>query len=173
MARSAEAAQFFKHPQDLHPEHLQSLLIVVARNSTTDSAWPISSNPWAKYNDRSRKDCNLQIPQWKIVRASTAAPVYFPPEVIEWDASDASKSFVFVDGGTTAYNCPAFLMAAWSPSRRTGWLAARRGQTAGGVDRHRLEPGHRLERRRSWDEPAGRRAQYAERGDIRHRSIRT
>ena len=115
--------EFFKDPQDLHPEHLQSLLIVVTRNSTTDSAWPISSNPWAKYNDRSRKDCNLQIPQWKIVRASTAAPVYFPPEVIEWDASDASKSFVFVDGGTTAYNCPAFLMARMvtEPAYRLGW----------------------------------------------------
>ena len=72
---------------------------------------------------RSRKDCNLQIPQWKIVRASTAAPVYFPPEVIEWDASDPSKSFVFVDGGTTAYNCPAFLMARMvtEPAYRLGW----------------------------------------------------
>jgi hypothetical protein len=47
---------------------------------------------------------------WQIVRASTAAPVYFPPETIAWDKDDAAKQFVFVDGGTTAYNNPAFLL---------------------------------------------------------------
>ena len=90
---------------------------------TTDSAWPILSNPWAKYNDPSRADCNLKIPLWKIVRASTAAPVYFPPEVIAWDPVDQKKSFVFVDGGTTAYNNPAFLAARMvtEPAYRVGW----------------------------------------------------
>ena len=83
---------------------------MVTRNATTDSAWPIFSNPWSKYNRRDRKDCNLRIPLWQIVRASTAAPVYFPPETIAWDKDDASKQFVFVDGGTTAYNNPAFLL---------------------------------------------------------------
>jgi uncharacterized protein len=93
----------------LEPEHLKCLLLVVTRNQTTDSAWPILTNPWAKYNDRNRKDCNLRIPLWQIVRASTAAPVYFPPEVIAWDKDNPAKQFVFVDGGTTAYNNPAFL----------------------------------------------------------------
>ena len=107
----------------LEPEHLQCLLLVVARNATTDSAWPISSNPWAKYNERSRKDCNLRLPLWQIVRASTAAPVYFPPEVIEFDKDDPAKTFVFVDGGTTAYNNPAFLMyrMAVEPAYGLGW----------------------------------------------------
>jgi hypothetical protein len=115
--------EFFKDPEDLSPDHLNCLLIVVTRNCTTDSAWPISSNPWAKYNALTRGDCNLGLAQWKIVRASTAAPVYFPPEVISWDANDPSKSFVFVDGGTTAYNCPAFLMARMvtEPAYRLGW----------------------------------------------------
>jgi uncharacterized protein len=94
----------------LEPEHLQCLLLVVTRNATTDSAWPIFSNPWSKYNRRDRKDCNLRIPLWQIVRASTAAPVYFPPETIAWDKDDPAKKFVFVDGGTTAYNNPAFLL---------------------------------------------------------------
>jgi len=115
--------EFFRDPESLHPEYLRTLLVVVTRNATTDSAWPISSNPWAAYNGRDRKDCNLGIQQWKVVRASTAAPVYFPPEVIAWDPSDASKSFVFVDGGTTAYNCPAFLMARMvtEPAYRLSW----------------------------------------------------
>jgi patatin-like phospholipase/acyl hydrolase len=115
--------EFFKAPESLKPEYLKTLLLVVTRNATTDSAWPISSNPWAKYNAVDRKDCNLCVPQWKIVRASTAAPVYFPPEVIEWSDGDPSESFVFVDGGTTAYNNPAFLMArmATEPAYRLRW----------------------------------------------------
>lgn len=94
----------------LKPDDLKCLLLAVTRNQSTDSPWPISSNPQAKYNDTSRDDCNLNIPLWQIVRASTAAPVFFPPEVIQWDPNDESKSFVFVDGGVTPYNNPAFLL---------------------------------------------------------------
>jgi hypothetical protein len=94
----------------LEPQHLHCLLLVVTHNVTTDSPWPISSNPDAKYNDADRKDCNLRIPLWQLVRASTAAPVYFPPEVLQWDKSDPGKTFVFVDGGVTPYNNPAFLI---------------------------------------------------------------
>ena len=107
----------------LAAEHLQTLLLVVMRNATTDSAWPLSSNPFARYNHPTRKDCNLLVPLWRIVRASTAAPVYFPPEVIEWEPGNAKKSFVFVDGGTTSYNNPAFLMTrmATEPAYKLGW----------------------------------------------------
>ncbi len=107
----------------LKPDDLQCLFLAVTLNRTTDSPWPISSNPQAKYNDTSRPDCNLQIPLWKIVRASTAAPVFFPPEIIRWDADDPSKSFVFVDGGMTPYNNPAFLLyrMVTEPAYRLGW----------------------------------------------------
>ncbi len=94
----------------LRPDDLKCLFLAVTRNRTTDSPWPISSNPQAKYNEIARPDCNLKIPLWKIVRASTAAPVYFPPEVIQWDPKDENKAFVFVDGGMTPYNNPAFLL---------------------------------------------------------------
>src|SRR5919112_596473 len=75
------------------------------------------------FNDTTRTDCNLAIPLWQLVRASTAAPVYFPPEVVSWDPGDPAKSFVFVDGGTTAYNNPAFLLfrMAIEPAYRLGW----------------------------------------------------
>lgn len=108
---------------NLEPNNLKCLLLVVTRNVTTDSAWPISSNPEAKYNDLSRKDCNLKIPLWQVVRASTAAPVFFPPEILQWDPNDASKTFVFVDGGVTPYNNPAFLLyrMATEPAYRLGW----------------------------------------------------
>ena len=51
--------------------------MVVVRNHSTGSAWPLTNNPDANFNDPSRPDCNLNIPLWELVRASTAAPVYF------------------------------------------------------------------------------------------------
>ena len=105
-----ELQKTFGADTTLKPDDLECLLLAVTRNQTTDSPWPISSNPQAKYNDPIRLDCNLNIPMWQIVRASTAAPVFFPPEVIQWDPKDDSKAFVFVDGGLTPYNNPAFLL---------------------------------------------------------------
>ncbi len=105
-----ELQKTFGAETTLKPDDLKCLLLAVTRNRTTDSPWPISSNPQAKYNDLSRLDCNLNIPMWQIVRASTAAPVFFPPEVIQWDPHDENKAFVFVDGGLTPYNNPAFLL---------------------------------------------------------------
>jgi patatin-like phospholipase/acyl hydrolase len=98
---------------------LRCLLMMVMRNASTDSPWPVSNNPFAKYNDRARADCNLDIPLWQLVRASTAAPTYFPPEVVRV----GSKTFVFVDGGVTTYNNPAFLafLMATAAPYRVGW----------------------------------------------------
>ena len=95
-------------------DKLKTLLLIVMRNATTDSPWPLSNNPAAKYNNPERPDCNLNLPLWQLVRASTAAPVYFPPEVIRLQ----DKEFIFVDGGVTTYNNPAFmafLMATVEP----------------------------------------------------------
>lgn len=95
-------------------ESLKTVLMMVMRNATTDSPWPISNNPFAKYNDRTRPDCNLNLPLWRLVRASTAAPVYFPPEIVGL----GDKDFIFQDGGITTYNNPsflAFLMATIKP----------------------------------------------------------
>lgn len=108
---------------DAKQQKLKSLLLVVTKNVTTDSPWPVSSNPDAKYNEPDRKDCNLRIPLWQLVRASTAAPVYFPPEILQWNPSDPSKTFVFVDGGVTPHNNPAFLLyrMATEPAYRLNW----------------------------------------------------
>jgi uncharacterized protein len=115
--------QVFGEHTDLKPGSLKTLLLVVTRNVTTDSPWPVSSNPEARYNDLTRNDCNLCIPLWKLVRASTAAPIFFPPEVIQLDPNDETKAFVFVDGGVTPYNNPAFLLYrfATNPAYRLNW----------------------------------------------------
>lgn len=97
-------------PIDLRSGVFKSLLLVVTMNRSTDSPWPISNNPDAVFNDATHKDCNLRIPVYQLVRASTAAPAYFRPETLQWDPLDPEKTFVFVDGGVTPYNNPAFLM---------------------------------------------------------------
>lgn len=100
---------------------IRTYLLLVLRNATTDSPWPISNNPGALFNNRSRADCNLDLPLWQLIRASTAAPVYFPPEVIKFGSS--GKEFVFVDGGVTMYNNPAFqlFLMATVAQYNLGW----------------------------------------------------
>jgi hypothetical protein len=63
-------------------------LLIVTQNASTDSPWSISTNPRGKYNDPARPDCNLRIPLWKLVRASTAAPIFFSPEEIHFTPGD-------------------------------------------------------------------------------------
>ena len=95
---------------------LRCLLMLVLRNASTDSPWPLSNNPRARYNDRRRPDCNLDLPLWQLVRASAAAPTFFPPEYVRLQ----NKEFIFVDGGVTSYNNPSFLlfmMATLEPYR--------------------------------------------------------
>jgi hypothetical protein len=127
---AAKLREVFASDTTLGSEKLQTLLLLVMRNATTDSPWPISNNPYAKYNDSARPDSNLKLPLWQLVRASTAAPTYFPPEVIVLPsaAQAGEREFVFVDGGVTMYNNPAFqmfLMATldryWSAKPEARW----------------------------------------------------
>jgi patatin-like phospholipase/acyl hydrolase len=111
---SARLKTEFDAASTLGSDKLKTLLLLVLRNATTDSPWPVSNNPAAKYNDRARVDCNLELPLWQLVRTSTAAPTYFPPESVRM----GNTEFIFVDGGITMYNNPAFqafLMATVEP----------------------------------------------------------
>lgn len=97
----------------------KNLLMVVVRNFTTGSAWPLTNNPKAMFNDPRLPDCNTQIPLWQLVRASTAAPAFFPPETIKLGDTE----YVFVDGGVTPYANPALIAAltAILPGYQFGW----------------------------------------------------
>lgn len=105
MLRLAFDQQLHETDAKLGSANLKTLLMMVMRNNTTDSPWPVSNNPYAKYNARDRDDCNLELPLWQLVRASTAAPTYFPPETVTL----GKNQFVFVDGGITTYNNPSYL----------------------------------------------------------------
>jgi predicted acylesterase/phospholipase RssA len=110
-----------ERPATLGSEKLRTLLLIVMRNASTDSPWPISNNPRARFNIRDSAECNLDLPLWQLVRASTAAPIFFPPEVIAL----GDQRFVFVDGAVTVYHNPAFLLflMATLPPYRLQWPA--------------------------------------------------
>jgi hypothetical protein len=129
--RAESIADFFRthfcespgQPALLGSSRLKKLLLVVMRNASTGSPWPISSNPYGLFNDCSRDDCNLNIPIWQLLRASTAAPSFFPPEQITF----GSARHLFVDGGVTPFNNPSLLavMMATLPCYRLNWPATR------------------------------------------------
>lgn len=106
-------------PALLDSKRLKTLLLVVLRNHTTGSAWPITNNPLAMYNNSDLPDCNLKVPLWQLVRASAAAPVYFDPEEITL----GNQRHVFVDGAITPYNNPALIAALMAvlPCYRLAW----------------------------------------------------
>ncbi len=111
-------------PALLRTKKLRTTLMLCMRNASTGSSWPITNNPGAKYNQGTPQDdpmiCNLNLPLWQLVRASTAAPIYFLPEQI---AMDNSTAFEFMDGGTTAYNNPSLIafLTATLPCYRVEW----------------------------------------------------
>ena len=99
---------------------LDKHLLLVMRDHSTDSCWPISTNPAATYNDASRHNCNRKIPLWQFIKASAAAPSFFPPEHVTF--SDGSEH-TFQDGGLTAHNNPALKLfqMATAPQYQLGW----------------------------------------------------
>jgi len=107
----------------LGSDRIRTLLLLVMRNATTDSPWPISNNPRATYNAPNLPDSNLNLPLWELLLASAAAPVFFPPAQL----SVGAQEFIFVDGGVSAFNNPAFqlfLMATVEPYNLC-WSASR------------------------------------------------
>jgi hypothetical protein len=93
-------------PALLGSKKLRTLYLCVMRNATTGAPWIITNSPHAKYNDPALPDSNLRIPLYQLIRASTAAPIFFRPQEI----SQGAQSWMFLDGAVTPYNNPAFIM---------------------------------------------------------------
>jgi uncharacterized protein len=72
---------------------LKPRLLIMTRNGTTDSPWPVGNDPAAKYNDCNRPDCNLNIPLWQLVRASTGRSHLFSAGGFELNWKTKCRSF--------------------------------------------------------------------------------
>lgn len=72
-------------------EKIKTGLCVVTKRADTFSTWPIINHPDGKYYEE-----NKDFPLWQVVRASTAAPTYFLPLVLEVGPDEKG---VFIDGG--------------------------------------------------------------------------
>ncbi len=112
-----------KIPALLSTKKLRKVLLAVMRNASTGAPWPVSNNPNALYNDAALPDCNLNIPLWQLLRASTAAPTFFAPERIVL----GKQAFLFVDGAITPFNNPALIavFTATLPCYRLCWPTSR------------------------------------------------
>ncbi|WPD22627.1 MAG: patatin-like phospholipase family protein [Candidatus Electrothrix scaldis] len=89
----------------LGTDALNTLLMLVMRNAQTESPWPVTNNPYAMFNKRDMPGCNLDLPLWQLVRASSAAPPLFSPQKIQI----GEHEFVFEDGAISPYSNPAFI----------------------------------------------------------------
>ena len=77
-------------------------LCIVAKRADTQSTWPIINHPNGKFYP-----LNKDILLWQVVRASTAAPGFFRPEMMQVGNNEPA---VFIDGGMSMFNNPAFLL---------------------------------------------------------------
>lgn len=90
----------------LGSDEIRTGLCIVAKRADTNSTWPIINHPKGKFfNTQLGK--NKNIPLWQAVRASSAAPTYFVPQMI--DVGDGQKA-AFVDGGVSMANNPALTL---------------------------------------------------------------
>ena len=88
----------------LESDKILTGLCIVAKRADTNSVWPLINHPQGKYFD-SEEGRNKDIPLWKAVRASAAAPTYFLPQII--DVGGGLKEAAFVDGGVSMANNPS------------------------------------------------------------------
>jgi len=108
-----------KEDTTLGSDRLRTQILIVTKNATQGNDWFFSNNPKNKFFSK-----DSAIPLWQVVRASSAAPTYFPPYTIAVpDDTGATQSYEFVDGGVSSYNNPALqvFLEATIPQYGYGW----------------------------------------------------
>ncbi len=91
---------------NLGSDQIKTGLCIVAKRADTNSVWPLINHPDGKYY-ATDKGANKNIPLWQAVRASSAAPTYFAPQMI--DVGNGERA-AFVDGGVSMANNPALTL---------------------------------------------------------------
>jgi uncharacterized protein len=98
---------------------LRTNIVIVSKNVTLGTTWFFTNNPKGKYSANNRG-----LPLWQIVRASSAAPTYFPPRTISVpDDAGQPQEYEFIDGGVSSYNNPSMqvFLEATDPQYQFGW----------------------------------------------------
>lgn len=105
----------------LGSDKLRTGLMVITKRLDTGSPWLLHNNPRGKFHGGQSDDgANGELLLRNIVRASTAAPHYFEPELVK---VSPGMFGAFVDGGISPYNNPAMqlLMLATCSGYRINW----------------------------------------------------
>ncbi|MGE5106545.1 MAG: patatin-like phospholipase family protein [Sphingobacteriales bacterium] len=90
----------------LGSDKIKTGLCVVAKRADTNSIWPMINHPRGKFYDTEFGQ-NKNLLLWQVVRASTAAPTYFAPQMIE---VAKGQTAAFIDGGLSMANNPALTL---------------------------------------------------------------
>jgi len=90
----------------LGSKELKTGLCIVAKRADTNSIWPLINHPKGKFFD-SDLGKNKNIPLWQAVRASSAAPTYFAPQMI---SVMEDQQAAFIDGGLSMANNPSLTL---------------------------------------------------------------
>jgi hypothetical protein len=104
-------------------------LVVVCKRMDTESVWVLHNNPSSRYYDPPDSPSiavpNKDLPLYRIVCASTAAPTYLTPEFIEIARGTAG---VFIDGAVSPHANPALLqfLVATVPAYGYSWETGER-----------------------------------------------
>jgi len=103
---------------------LRTALAVITKRMDTGGAWLVSNNPDGKFWEDPEDGSfigNRNYLLADLVRASTAAPYYFKPQLIP--IAEGAPPGLFIDGGITPHNNPALalLMLATIPAYGFGW----------------------------------------------------
>jgi len=98
---------------------LKRIVLLVTKNATEGNDWFFTNGKSSKFYAT-----NKDIPLWHIVRASSAAPTYFPPHAFGIpDGKGGMQTYEFIDGGVSSYNNPSLqvFLEATVPAYGIGW----------------------------------------------------
>lgn len=119
-----EEIQKVVRERTLDTPDLLTRLGVVTKWLDTASPWVITNSPAAPFWEDPPDGAYIGNRRYKLkalIRASTAAPYFFAPQLIE--VLTRRRPGLFVDGGVSPYNTPAMLLAmvATSTGHGFGW----------------------------------------------------
>lgn len=109
----------FGEATTLGDSRLRTMVLLVTKNTTLGNNWFFTNNPKNRFFKN-----NAKIPLWNVVRASSAAPTYFPPHAFAIpDDTGQPQTYEFIDGGVSSYNNPSLqvFLEATIPEYGVGW----------------------------------------------------